>query len=192
MALKTKGGVPKAGPKKRRARTEAEAIRNAVDEHGVRQPAKKTSKVREYSYKEGQRAKRKRASAFDAEQQRLFGLREPDGPTPLEEFTETLAPDARVFAELYWHMQCEHVDEEIVLVPSLDGAEPSHVRCKVCGSVRRWWGTKTETKRQEWSGYCPDGYDMFEWHDMYVRDRSMWQFIHDEVLAEMSEEVANV
>lgn len=191
MALKQKGGAPKAGPKKRRARTEAEAIRNAVDEHGVRQPAKKATKVREYSYKEAQRAKRKRASAFEAEQQRLFGLRVPDGPTPFEEFKETLAPDARVYAQLYWNMQCEHDHGAIVLFPSLEGAEPTHVVCTFCGSMRQWHGTKTETKRQEWIGYCPDGYDMFEWQDLFVRDRSLWQFIHNEVLAEMSEEVAD-
>lgn len=192
MALKTKGTklTPKAGPKKRRAKTEAEAIRRAVDEHGAK--LRKTRKVRSYTYKqvdEADKLKKQRGKQIVSEQERLYGLRVPDGPSEFDVFKEALPKDAKVFAEMYWHMQCAHAhQEDLALTTSIvEGAEPSHVRCLTCGMVRKWWGTKTLTKQKEWIGYCPDGYDMFDWEGLFVKDRSLWQFIHDEVLAEMAE-----
>lgn len=60
MALKVKGqarrpqGVPKAGPKKRRAMDEQEAICRAIEENTrkINSATRKSSRVRKYSYKE--------------------------------------------------------------------------------------------------------------------------------------------
>jgi hypothetical protein len=195
MALKPKGryattakrkvAVPKADPKKRRAKSEEEMIRAAVDEHGKRgvKARRKSGKVNAFRYKETVHAANEANTAWHRHQL----MREPHGLTPFEEFTDTLADDARVFATTYWHMQCAHADEEVISQTAsfVEGASPEHLRCRNCGLVRRWQGSKTETKRHEWMSYCPDGYDMFEWGDLYVGDRSLWQYIHDECLAEM-------
>lgn len=190
MPLKTKGAklTPKAGPKKRRAKTEDEAIRNAVAEHGTR-GLRRTRKVRSYKYKETDADKRKRGKQVITDQEREFRLREPDGPSEFKLFKDALDESAKPFAEMYWHMKCPHKREvEVAVIPSMVlGKEASHVQCLDCDIIRRWHGTKTLTKQKEWIGYCPDGYDMFDWEALFLRDRSMWQLIHDEVLAEMAE-----
>jgi hypothetical protein len=82
LALKTKGGhVPKAGPKARAAKTEADAIRAAVEEHTVRgkKATRRASRVRSYTYKEAERAEKR---SFDAVQRELalrYQMRTPKG-----------------------------------------------------------------------------------------------------------------
>lgn len=125
---------------------------------------------------------RQTQQTVDEELGMIYRMREPDGPSAFETFAAELEDEQRPFAKLYWTMQCDHAHEEKVAVDA-SGA-PIMVRCTDCGIVRRWQGTRGATKVQEWMSYCPDGFDMFEWQDLYVRDRSMWQFIHDEVLAE--------
>lgn len=188
---KTAKTTPKAGPKKKRAKTEEEMIRSAVDEHGKRgvRVARKSSKVNIIKYKEAETAKRKRADKFQREQELAHGLREPQGPNAFDQFVAELDTSQRVFAKTYWQMQCEHKHEESVAesVSFVEGREPIFVRCFDCGANRRWMGTRTATKINEWMSYCPDGYDMFEWEELFVKDRSMWRFIHDEAMYEMVE-----
>jgi hypothetical protein len=181
--------VPKAGPKKKAAKSEAELIRDAVAEHGKRgvRALRKSGKVTSYNYKEAEAAKRKRVEQYITEQDRLFSLRQPHGPTPFDDFKEGLADDARVFAKLYWTMRCEHRHETPVTIdPSIvHGTTVAHMSCPECGLIRSWCGTRAATKRREWESYCPEGFDMFDWCDLYVPDRSLWQYIHDEALADM-------
>ena len=54
--------------------------------------------------------------------------------------------------------------------------------------MRKWMGNRTDTKKREWMEYCPEGFDMFEWEELFVKDRSLWQFIHDEAMATMVED----
>lgn len=133
-------------------------------------------------------AARKKRAAKTREDTLAYSLREPYEPTPRDEFLAGLTDSERIFGQMYWHMECKH-DHEVVVAgnPSLDGLEPIWMRCPDCDLVRRWFGTKTETKRQEWISYCPADYDMFDWTDLFHRDRSLWRYIHDECLAEMVE-----
>jgi len=125
----------------------------------------------------------------EREAEREFRLREPNGPSPFELFRENLPVDAKPFALLYWHMECEHRGEKIIAGTStLDHYEPVWMRCPDCGLVRRWFGNRTATKKQEWMSYCPEGYDMFEWDELYQPSRPLWRFIHDEVLVSQVDE----
>jgi len=134
-------------------------------------------------------AERRQAAKIEQQLADEFQMREPNGPSPFELFRENLPVDAKPFALLYWHMQCEHRAEKIIAGTStLDNYEPVWVRCPDCGLVRRWFGNRSATKKQEWVSYCPDGFDMFEWDELFTRDRSMWRFIHDEVLVSQVDE----
>lgn len=83
LALKTKGGhVPKAGPKARAAKTEADAIRAAVEEHTVRGRKKATrraGRVRSYTYKEAEHAERRKFNAVQRELALRYQMRIPTG-----------------------------------------------------------------------------------------------------------------
>lgn len=194
VMLKTKG-TPKAGPKKRRAKNEQEAIRAAVDESGRRtvRASRKAGRLNKYSYKDldADKKRRQAQTAKEREEALAYSLRPPKEPTAFEEFYAKLSDGERVFAVMYWHMQCEHAKEVVIVETAsfVNGNEPEMTECQDCGITRQWHGTKTETKRQEWIGYCPEGYDMWDWMALYVKDRSLWQFIHDEVLAEQLEGV---
>lgn len=195
LALKRKGSrdignrkvtAPKAGPKKRRAKTEEEMIRAAVAEHGIRKKGtRRASKVNAYSYKAAEAAKKEQKQKVIEDELR-FGLRVPIGPSEFDLFKEELPDDAKVFAQMYWHMQCTHEDETVEQTSSyVEGVQPTTVRCIHCGSMRKWQGTKTTTKHAEWTSYCPYGFDMWDWDTLYVNDRYLWRYIHDEVLASM-------
>jgi hypothetical protein len=192
LALKVKGqkSTPKAGPKKRRFKSEQEAekaaIRAAIEEHGKRRPRarRKSSKINSFKYKEASAPAKEKVAGLDP-----YALREPEGPSLFDVFAVELPDDQRVFAKTYWHMRCEHLYEGVVAGnPSLDGLEPVWKRCADCGLVRRWYGNRTASKRQEWMTYCPDGFDMFDWEHLFTKDRGMWLYIHDECLAEMVDE----
>lgn len=184
MALKRKG-IPKAGPKKRRAKAEEEMIQQAVEEHGRRttKARRKSSKVKTYQYKEAEKTSRSGRHKLPE-----HPVRQPKEPTPFELFRDGLGFDQRPFALIYWYMQCEHEREEVVSEMSsfMDGVEPRMLRCQDCGCLRHAKSTRLSTKSDEWVSYCPEGYDMFEWADLYTNDRSLWRFIHDECLAEMT------
>lgn len=135
--------------------------------------------------------KRKGAQAAkpkeDVEQERVFGLREPIS-TEYTMFLNELPIDQRPFGKVYFQMECGHAGEEwvVTLTSLVEQNEKTHLLCDRCGLLRRWWGTRTATIKQEWNGYCPDGYDAFEWADLFVKDRGLWRFVHNEVLDEMT------
>lgn len=173
-------------------KTEQDMIREAVEEHGKRGRPKtnrRAGKVNTFNYKEGEAAKRKQADSFVAEQERVYGLREPRPPSKIEEFTAKLADDQKVFARMYFQMECGHELLPIAKTVSyVDGIKVHSILCQHCALVRTWQGSKTATDQAEWVSYCPDGFDMFDWQDLYTKDRGVWRFIHDEVLAEMVSE----
>lgn len=195
MALKTKGKPaklhPKAGPKKRRAKSEEAAIRAAVEEHGKRgvRAVRKSSKVNTFRYKDPaeERAKRKKLDAYLREMERVFGLREPRHEHEFLMFYDVLKEDERPFAAKLFQMECDHPQSEVIAQKGAwSSGEPiRYLACTRCGIVRRE-GTTTFMRVEEWTNYCPDGYDMFDWMDLLTKDKSLWRFIYDEVIAEMT------
>lgn len=138
-------------------------------------------------------AKQRESQARQREHERELAAeyrpREPKAPTAFQAFTDGLSDEQRPFATTYWHMQCDHQGEKAIAGnPHGDGYEPVWMRCPDCGLLRRWHGSRTATKSMEWMSYCPDGFDMFEWEELFTRDRSMWMFLHDEALASMVDE----
>ena len=173
-------------------KTEQDLIREAVEEHGKRgvKHGRRASKVNTFNYKKAESDKRKRADALQAEQERVYGLREPRPPSELDVFTASLTDDQKVFARMYFQMECDHGEFPLATLHSfVEGTTLIDALCERCGLVRKWMGNKTETARAEWMSYCPDGFDMFDWLDLYTKDRGAWRFIHDEVLSEMMEGV---
>jgi hypothetical protein len=49
---------------------------------------------------------------------------------------------------------------------------------------------RTRLLEAEWRSLCPDGYDMFEWEDLFGKDKSLWSFILEEVEISMVEPYA--
>ena len=189
MALKQKGkhnisgrkaAVPKAGPKKRRAKSEAEAIRAAVEEHGKRgvRVSRRAGKVNTFKYKEAEAP----AKPEPVEQWVPY-LREPH---ELETYRRELPYDLQPFAAKLFKMECGHIDREVTAMKApLDPSEREEWwRCPRC-----WYSAKKQTYlrelQAEWASYCPDGYDMWEWMDMFTKDRSLWRFIYEEAEVEL-------
>lgn len=120
---------------------------------------------------------------FELEMQ--YGLREPK-QTLLTVFADDLPDDEKPFAQKLFQMDCNHFDSEVTVQKSENGISvPERKQCKRCGLSYRVNRTATLTKRAEWDSYCPDGFDMFDWQDLYQRDKSTWRFIFSEVLSEM-------
>jgi hypothetical protein len=131
----------------------------------------------------------KKAKADDAISRREALMRrnplDPFAPEPdsrFRKFVMDLADDELPFVMDYWHMRCHHKRLRAV-------DDDNHIECVICGLVRTWQGDDLATMKAEWASYCPDGMDMFDWADLFVRDRSLWRYIHGEVLAEMVEGV---
>lgn len=114
-----------------------------------------------------------------------FELREPKPPTEFDLFVAELDDSQRPFATILWRMACQHTDEVIENDPH---GTATWVRCKRCDSLRRWLGSTAKTRQGEWMTYCPDGFDMFDWDELYTRDKTLWPFIHDEALYAMLED----
>lgn len=186
MALKRKGDIsgrkattPKAGPKARRAKSEAEAIRAAVEEHGRRgvKASRRAGKVDTYHYKEPTTAE---AAAKDGGESFVWKpyLREPHA---LEQYRRELPEDMRPHAAKLFKMECDHAEREVtsVLAPLDPSKREEWWRCENC-----WHSDKKQSKtaelRHEWHGYCPEGYDMWEWADMFTKDKTMWRYIYEE------------
>ena len=169
-----KAAVPKAGPKKRRARTEEEAIRAAVEEHGKRgvRPARRAGKVRTYTYKEPP------AKVPEPEPMWTPYLRE---PIELERYRRELPTDLQPMAAKLFKMECDHPEKEVVsVIAPLDPSERrSQWRCNRCHCLGNTAG-KMRMLYEEWLTYCPEGYDMWEWADMFTKDKSLWRFIYEE------------
>lgn len=186
MALKRKGSaakdisgrkaaVPKAGPKARRAKSEAEAIRAAVEEHGKRgrpKPSRRAGKVNTFQYKE--------PPAKEPEPEPMWSpyLREPH---ELEAFRRELPPEQQSLAANLFKMDCPHEVREVTasITPLDPSAREEWWKCPRC-----WYSAKKQGKlselRAEWNSYCPEGYDMWEWADMFTKDKTLWRFIYDE------------
>lgn len=179
----------KAGPKKARTKVE-EAIRAAVEENTPRgrpKASRKSSKVRSYTFKETDAAKRLRADRYLAEMQRVFGLREPRHESEFLEFYDTLKEDERMFAVKLFQMSCWHDRNERVAssIAWSSGEGYVYIACTRCGLVRRDDTSVKRMRLAEWNSYCPEGFDAFDWTDLLMTDKSIWRFIHDEALAEM-------
>ena len=107
LALKTKGGyIPKAGPKARAAKSEAEAIRLAIEENTVKtaKVTRKAGRVRSYSYK-APSANGTSRKAFDAVQRELammYQMREPTGLSPRAQWMELKLPEWHPWD--WWHL----------------------------------------------------------------------------------------
>ncbi len=123
----------------------------------------------------------------DLSLEREHMMREPKPLDDFARFVADLSDDEQPFALKLWQMSCDHYESEVLAVGG-DG-QPRSVKCLRCGRVRKWMGSDMSTKLQEWNDYCPDGFDMFEWQELYIRDRRMWRFLHDEALASMVEGV---
>lgn len=193
MALKQKGqrnisgrkaSVPKAGPKKRRAKNEAERIREAVEEHGKRgiKPARRAGKVNSFQYKESEAPAK---------------VEEPDTwkpylrmPHEFVAFKDALPEDLQPMAAKLFTMQCDHMEREItaVIAPLDPSKREEWWRCERC-----WYSAKKQSKTTnlmaEWNSYCPEGMDMFDWEDMFTRDKGMWRFIYEEAEYDLVAEV---
>jgi hypothetical protein len=178
----------KAGPKKARAKAEEEAKAKAIEEHRVRgkkTATRKSSKVTRYSYKESDTAKRQRVDRYLAEMQRVFGMREPRHEDEFLAFHDNLKADEIPFALKLFQMSCDHPKTEIIAQKgSWTSGEPVYfTACVRCALVRRD-AAPTFMLREEWDSHCPEGYDAFDWGDLFTKDKTLWRFIHDEVLAE--------
>lgn len=182
----------KAGPKKRRAKTEAEQIAAAVDEHGARgvKQTRRATKVREYKYKEPakkQAPKRKlsldpRAAGFNDRSRR-----------PWETWEEAILfsePTKVMDALTKMQMQCEHKSLSVEQPTAVLGEDKVYRRCPSCQVILRWWGNYTATIQGEWQSLRISGYSMPEWGDLFTKDKSLWVFIMEEAHTAISDKEA--
>ena len=172
----------KAGPKKRRAKSEAEAIREAVEEHGARgtQTGRRASKVRKYAYKETakkQAPKRKLSLDKRAEGLNDRNVREWE---PWEETILFMEPTKVVDALTRMQIECEHKSIKEAKPVALLGEDWQWRTCSRCQAVLRWYGSFTATIQAEWMSYRIEGYSMPEWGDLFNRDKSLWLFLIEE------------
>lgn len=179
----------KAGPKKRRAKTEAEKIAAAVTEHGAIsvRTGRKNGKVHSYSYKKPEKKKTpKRKLSLD---QTAIGLNDRNKRewAPWEEAILFVEP-AKVLDELAKkQMLCEHKALKEVRETAVLG-EASWRTCPACQVVLRWWGNYTATIQAEWMSYRVDGYSMPDWGELFTKDKSLWVFIIEEAHVALSDE----
>lgn len=188
LALKVKG-TPKAGPKARRAKSEAEAIRQAVDAHGARgvKAGRKSSKVRTYAFKVAKKKPAKRKLSLD---KTSAGLNDRN-PREWESWEEAiLMADASVVLDALTKQQvaCPHKairDEKPIATL---GEDQQHRVCPTCQVVLRWWGNYTLTIQAEWMLYRIEGYSMPEWGELFTKDKTLWLFIIEEAQFALTDE----
>lgn len=180
--------MPKAGPKKRRAKTEAELIQKAIDENAVRLKGakRKSGKVRAYTYKDVP----KPSPDAPAEQWVPYIREQPE----FLAFEDSLSDDERPNAVKLFCQACDHPPAKQVLISYIPGGIASQrtnerYRCERCGLGYMGLPSRTATLKAEWRSYCPQGFDMFEWEDLFTRDKSMWRFIIDEAEFELVKDV---
>jgi hypothetical protein len=102
VALKTKG--IKAGPKKRRAKSEAEAIRKAIEENARgSKPSRKASRVRTYHYKAPNRNRvQRQIDAVQRELALMYQMRVPTGLSLRAQWMELHLPGYSTWD--WWHL----------------------------------------------------------------------------------------
>lgn len=111
-----------------------------------------------------------------------YGLREPRGPSEFDLFVEALEDDQRPHAKVLYQMACDHEDADVVMEDAT-WSEPDKTKkclCPRCKLLFTRHPTKSATKLAEWRLYCPEGYDAFDWEDLFVTDKSLWPYIYDE------------
>lgn len=179
----------KAGPKKRRAKTEAERIAAAVEDHGARgiRQTRKASKLRVYKYKEP--AKKKAPARKLSLDPRAEGLND-RSHRPWETWEEAIlfSEPTKVLDDLTKkQMLCDHkplMGEK----PVASLGEDSQWRtCPTCQAVLRWWGNYTATIQAEWQSLRLVGYSMPEWGELFTKDKSLWVFIMEEAHVALSD-----
>lgn len=124
----------------------------------------------------------------EREQTMAYGLREPKQASEFDLFKASLADDEKPFAMKLWQMSCDHSGDFAAMVVRAENGEHVYRQCERCQLMFSWLGSKTASKAHEFTSYCPNGYDMLDWLDLYTRDRSLWRFLFMEVQAEMVEE----
>lgn len=179
----------KAGPKKRRAKTEAEAIREATEEHGVRgiRSGRRSSKVKTYSYKAGKPKREKRKLSLDKS---AIGLNDRNDRKwePWEEAILFSDP-AMVLDDLTRkQVECDHKALQGEKAVALLGEDKQYRTCPKCQVVLRWWGSYTATIQAEWQSYRIEGYGMEDWGAMFTKDKSLWLFILEEAQVALTDE----
>lgn len=127
-------------------------------------------------------AARQVAKKRHQEEEKLYGLREPKPQTLFDIFKSELPDDQKPFARKLYQMDCQHPGEEetAVLAKSSHETETVWLTCPTCGLTWRWFGTMSATKKAEWASYCPEGFDQFDWEELYTRDKAMWKILYDE------------
>jgi len=175
----------KAGTKKRRAKSEQEMIREAVEEHGRRgvRAERRSSKVRSYSYKKPAKKKEpKRKLSLD---KTAVGYNDRNRREwqPWEE--AILFVDAKVVLDELTkkQIQCDHKALKTERPVAVLGDDAQWRTCPNCQAVLRWWGSYTATIQAEWMSYRVNGYPMTEWGELYTRDKTLWLFVIEEAHA---------
>lgn len=172
----------KAGPKKRRAKTERDRISEAVEEHGARgvKQTRRATKVRSYTYKETAKKKApKRKLSLDL---RAQGLNDRSS-RKWESWEEAIlfSEPTKVLDDLTKkQMLCDHkplMNEKAVA--SL-GEDAQWRTCPTCQAVLRWWGNYTATIQAEWQSLRLVGYSPSEWGELFTKDKSLWVFLMEE------------
>lgn len=169
----------KAGPKKKRAKSEAEQIRDAVEEHGGRGVVGRKSKVRSYSYKKTAKPKPKRKLSLD-KRAAGFNDRNVRQWEPWEEAILFVEPTKVMDAFARKQMECEHKPLQVAKPVAQLGEDQEWRTCPHCQAVLRWWGSYTATLRAEWMSYRVFGYGMEEWGSLFTKDKSLWAFLIEE------------
>lgn len=181
----------KAGPKKRRAKTERERIEAAIEDHGARgvRQTRRASKLRVYKYKEPAKKKApKRKLSLDP---RAEGLND-RSHRPWETWEEAIlfSEPTKVLDDLTKkQMLCEHkalkVEKPTAVIGSWETRE--YRICPTCQAFLRWWGNYTATIQAEWQSLRLDGYSMPEWGELFTKDKSLWVFIMEEAHVALSD-----
>lgn len=174
--------MTKAGPKKRRAKSEAEMIATAVEEHGARgmQVGRRSSKVRKYTYKKPVKKQApKRKLSLD---KTAAGLNDRNSREwePWEEAILFMEPTKVMDALTRQQIECEHKPLKEAKPVAVLGDDAQWRTCPTCQSVLRWWGSYTATLQGEWLSYRIAGFDMTEWGELYSKDKSLWLFLIEE------------
>jgi hypothetical protein len=172
--------VPKAGPKKRRAKAEEELIREAIDQHGTRpvKGTRRSGKVRTFTY-EGRGVTEAPAQPQEGWQPYL---RE---PFELEEYRRSLPADLQPHALRLFKAECDHQWVVAGTKAPLDpNGREDWLGCERCAILVKRAGV-IAMLRDEWRQYCPEGYDMFTWDDLFTKDKTLWRFIIEEVEDEL-------
>lgn len=178
----------KAGPKKRRAKSEAELIREAVEEHGrrgVKQRGRRATKVHTFAYKKpAKKQQPKRKLSLDKS---AVGYNDRNA-RPWQVWEEAILfvePTKVLDAMTKQQMLCEHKALRNEKPLAVLGDDAQWRTCPSCQAVLRWWGSYTNTIQAEWMSLRIDGYDMAAWGELFTKDKSLWLFIIEEAHAEI-------